>query len=213
MSYSYPLTMPTSPKPSRITWKPLDVVAASESPTSLQQQLYQHPGNAWRVEVALPPMKRAQAAEWIAFGRKLRGRWGTFYFTDPVFASPRGNPQGTPQVNGVQTVRSWTLDTKGWTASQTGLLLPGDMIRVYDGSAVKHWLHMVLTQVDSDLGGLATIDVWPSLRNAVIDGRTIYTVAPFGIFRMASNEATGWDETAGQMFGFGFSAIEAQPTS
>ncbi len=211
MSYSYPLTMPTSPKPSRITWKPLDVVAASESPTSLKQQLYQHPGNLWRVEVALPPMKRAEAAEWIAFGRKLRGRWGTFLFTDPLFASPRGTPQGSPLTDGVQTIRSFTLDTKGWTPSQAGLLLPGDMISM--GAAGIRWLYMILTKVDSGPGGLATIDVWPNLRAAHPTDWVVETAAPKGTFRMASNEATGWDETEGKMYGFGFSAVEAQPTS
>ncbi len=212
MAYTYPLTMPSEPKPSRITWKPIDVVAATEAPTSLAQQLYQHSGNAWRIEVALPPMKRAQAAEWIAFGRKLRGRWGTFLFTDPVFASPLGTPQGTPLVNGTQTERSFTLYTKGWTASQTGLLLPGDMIQVGE-TGLNQWLYMALTQVDSDPGGLATIDVWPSVRVAHPNDWSVYTAAPKGIFRMANNEATGWDETAGKVFGFGFSAVEALPTS
>lgn len=212
MPYSYPLTMPTSPQPSRITWKPLDVVAASESPTSLQQQLYAHPGNQWRIEVALPPMTRADAAEWIAFGRKLRGRWGTFLFTDPVFASPRGTPQGTPLTDGVQTLRSFTLNTRGWTASQSGLLLPGDFIQLgTSGAAI--YLFMNLTQVDSDAGGLASLDVWPSLRLAYGDGWGVQTSIPKGIFRMTDNESTGWDETEGQKFGFGFSAVEAQPTS
>ena len=72
---------------------------------------------------------------------------------------------------------------------------------------------MALTQVDSDGGGLATIDIWPSTRVAFSDGNSVFTSAPKGIFRMANNEATGWDETAGQIFGFGFSAVEAQPTS
>ncbi len=212
MAYTYPLTMPTEPKPSRITWKPFDVVAASEAPTSLIQQVYAHPGNQWRIEVALPPMKRAEAAEWIAWGRKLRGRWGTFLFTDPVFKTPRGTPQGTPLVNGTQTLRSWTLATKGWTVSQAGLLLPGDMIQVGSGTTNKY-LFMILTQVDSDSGGLATIDIWPNLRSAHGDGTDVYTSTPKGIFRMASNESTGWDEIVGQEFGFGFSAVEAQPTS
>ena len=51
-------------------------------------------------------------------------------------------------------------------------------------------LHMVISQdVDSDDQGSATINIWPSIREAPNDGDPIILNNPTGLFRLKSKQA------------------------
>lgn len=97
-----------------------------------------------------------------------------------------GDYSGTPLVAGTIT-NGDTITTDGWTASVTGLLKAGDVI-TFDGvfgvnpqnyettGLLQEFV--VLEDVDSDAGGLATIKVSPSLNDGTAtttnaDGDTI----------------------------------------
>jgi hypothetical protein len=202
MTIAYPITLPSSPAPASLRIYPRSIVAVAASPFSGAQQAYQHPAQFWQADITLPPMRRADAAPWIAAMLQLNGRYGTFRLGDDSHRTPTGAATGTPLVKGVgQTGQS--LITDGWTAGVTGILKQGDYIEV------ANRLYMVMVDANSDGSGNATLDIWPRLRAATIDNEAITVTNCRGIFRLASNEMP-WDARPGSIVeSISFTAIEA----
>ncbi len=205
MAITYPLTLPTTPVPSRMVMRALNSTAISRSPFTFEQQVFEHQGGMWLAEMSLPPMERAVAEPWISTGLKLRGLNGTFLLLPYSAKTARGSGAGTPLVDGAGQT-GLVLNTKGWTASSTGVLLAGDYLQLGTGSTSR--LYKTLNDVDSDAGGLATLDIWPRLRESPADGATIKITNPEGVFRLASNQWE-WDINTATIYGMGISAMEA----
>lgn len=129
MAITYPLTLPTTPVPSRMVMRALNSTAISRSPFTFEQQVFEHQGGMWSAEMSLPPMDRAAAEAWISTLLKLRGLNGTFLLPPYAAKVPRGIATGSPQVDG-DGQTGLTLATLGWTASQIGILLAGDYLQV-----------------------------------------------------------------------------------
>lgn len=213
MSITYPITLPGLDLPnvgvvvpiSSIRFKPRSVVAMSVSPFTLQQQIQVHQGQVWGAEVKLPPIKDAEAQQWIAAILSLNGIQGTFYLGDPALRAPRGTHPGTPLVDGAsQTGQS--LATKGWTPTQTGILLAGDWIQL--GTGLTQRIYRVLKDVNSDSNGKSTLDIWPRLRESPADSASITVHNTMGIFRMIDNEMI-WDIDVALIYGLEFETVEA----
>ena len=79
---SYPLTLPTVTGITTQNWGMERVVAVTESPFTNQEQIFEHEGAQWKATFTLPPMKRTQANEWLAFFMQLNGQFGTFLIGD-----------------------------------------------------------------------------------------------------------------------------------
>lgn len=110
-----------------------------------------------------------------------------------------------PFVNGAsQTGASLVID--GASPDETGYLLPGDYIQLGSGSTAT--LHKVLTQVDTDSAGNATLDIWPHIRTAPADNATVTVSNTVGRWRLASNE-TSWSVNEAAIYGISFSCMEA----
>lgn len=204
MAISYPVSFPDLGIKS-MNIRAMNVVGMSQSPFTGQQQVYKHQGQWWEAEVTLPPMKRAEAEQIAAFLLKLNGRYGTFTLGDPANTAPRGVGTGTPLVNGgSQTGNS--LITDGWTTSTTGIMKAGDWIQLGSGSASR--LHKVLSDVNSDASGNASLDIWPNLRSSPADNAQITVIAPKGVWRLASNDVNySIDEAS--IYGMTFACVEA----
>lgn len=140
----------------------------------------------WLGTCTFPPMTQAQADPWLAALMQCQGMLNAFQLGDPMKASPRGTPLGTPVVNGsiAMVAGGIVLYSQGWTPSQTNLLLPGDYLQV------GYRLHRVLDVVTSDSSGKAPINIWPSLREVPAGNEPIITTNPLGLFRLASNKGT-----------------------
>jgi len=208
MAISYPLTLPTASGIAQINLRAVNSVSISESPFTFKQQVIEHTGQRWEAEVSMPPMQRADAEQWISFLVSLAGVKGTFLLGDPSASTPRGSASttpGTPVVNGAsQTGASLTID--GCPASATGYLKAGDYIQLGGGSSAT--LHKVLTDVNTDASGQASLDLWPYLRSAPADDATIIVSDAKGLFRLASNQ-TDWSINNASIYGVTFPAIEA----
>lgn len=208
MTITYPLALPDYPD----LLESVDLEAASKiamtpGEFSYSQQIHEHPGQAWRLELRTIKLDRETAPRWMAFVRSLRGQVGTFSAGDPVRRVPRGTAPGAPVVDGAGQAGA-TLATRGWTASRTGILLAGDLLQVGTGSAAR--LYENLTDADSDGSGEAILDVWPDVRDAPADGVPITTTDPVGIFRMVSASVPiGW--SLGDTARVAISAIEKLP--
>ena len=75
---SYPLSLPTNVHPENVRVRRRTATAVAESPFTFQQQVYQHPGARWEIEVSLPAMPADEADEWTQFFYDLQGRVGAF---------------------------------------------------------------------------------------------------------------------------------------
>jgi len=208
MTISYPLAFPTTKGVASINLRAVNAVAISQSPFTFKQQVIAHQGQRWEADITLPPMQRADAEVWVSFLVSLAGRRGTFTMGDPNAAAARGSASvtpGTPLVNGAdQTGASLTVD--GLPTSVTGYLKVGDYIQLGGGSSAT--LHKVMTQVDSNALGQASLDLWPYVRIAPSDDATVTVGNTVGVFRLASNE-TNWSIDTAAFYGISFTATEA----
>jgi len=204
MAISYPLTFPTVKGPSQITIRLTDVVGVQASPISMEQKVYDWGGDMLAADVLLPPMKRANAEEFVAFLWALRGPLGTFLMGDPVGATPRGTWAGSPLLSGAHVAGARTLSVDGFTGGATGKA--GDWIQFGSGSSTR--LHKVLQDFTADGGGAATIEIAPRLRAALADNEPLVSSSCKGRWRLASSTREYTVELA-QVYGLRFSCIEA----
>lgn len=110
-----------------------------------------------------------------------------------------------PLVNGGSQVGD-TLVIDGCSPSVTGFLLPGDYIQL--GSSTTTQFYKVLTQVDTDASGNATLDLWPNLRSSPADNSTIIVANTKGRFRLKDN-VTQWGINEISSYGITFDCVEA----
>lgn len=181
------VALPATPGLRAVEFTDFDAVSIVGSPYTGQTQAQQWPGgDYWTGTATLPKLAQANADNWIAFLRELRGMANAFQLGFAPKATPRGTPAGTPLVDNTvsfgNVAMSQQLGTKGWTASTSGLLLPGDYIQI------GYRLHMVLDQVNSDSSGKATLTIWPSLREQPTDSIAVITSNTLGLWRLATNQ-------------------------
>lgn len=102
MSIIYPLALPQFPTigPRSVKFAGVDIVGEATSPFSGQSQEQQWPGQWWELELAYPPMFRAQAEQLVSFLLALHGKAGSFLYGDPLGKSPLGSALGTPVTGG-----------------------------------------------------------------------------------------------------------------
>lgn len=210
MAITYPRPFPTVTGIANITLRAVNQTAMTMSPFTYKQQIHNHAGKRWEAEVQLPPMRYENAEEWIAWLLSLNGRAGTFTMGDPNRASARGSASttaGTPVVNGSdQTGASLSID--GLPASATGYLKAGDYIQL--GSASTASLYKVLTDVDTNASGEATLDLWPNILTAPSDNATVIVDSAVGRWRLNSGEQD-WSINNASIYGITFAAVQVVP--
>jgi hypothetical protein len=190
MPITFPLTPPSAFQSSEITITSKAVVAVSESPDSLVEQVQVKQGQRWSASIKLRPMKRENAEQVVAFLLQLNCREGTFYLGDTANKLPRGiGTSSSLRVDGTATARSNDLATIGWTPNVTGIVKAGDWLQVGSGSTVR--LHKILADANSDSSGRASLLLWPKTRSAYASGLACSVTNPVGLFRLASPE-TNW---------------------
>ena len=205
MAISYPRDLPTNIGFAQVTLRAVNQTAMTMSRFTYKQQIYNHSGQRWEAECQVPPLKRDDAEEWIAWLLSLNGRAGTFLMGDPLGDTARGTLGGTPVVNGADQVgNSLTID--GCSNSITNWLKAGDYVQL--GSASTATLHKILQSVNTNASGQATLDIWPSMRTAPSDGSTIVTSNAVGRFRLNSGQQD-WTINNISSYGITFAAVEA----
>lgn len=199
MSYTYPLTFPNIGIKS-INIRAQNVVGASISPFTGQQQVYRHQGQWWEMEVTMPAMKRADAEQVAAFLLKMNGRYGTFLLGDPANTSPRGTGAGNPVVS-VANQSATLFASSGWTAFS-------EVLKAGDWISIDNRLYKVLDDALSDGSGVANIYVWPNLRSAYPVGTAITINSPKGLWRLSTND-TNFSIDEASVYGVTFACVEA----
>lgn len=205
MPITYPISFPSALGIAQISIRARSVVAVTESDFTFQQQVQVGQGQRWEADVTLPQMNRAYAEQFNAFLLKLNGRRGTFLLGDPNAASPQGVGGGSPVVDGASQTGN-ELNITGLTPSTTGVYLAGDYIQL--GTGASAYLHKILSDVDSDSNGDATLLIWPSLRASPSNGASIIVNNTVGRFRLAES-VSQFDINSESTYTIQFSAVEA----
>lgn len=149
---------PTTPVPNNVILRSVSPTLTSQS-HSLKVQRRSRGAHRWSFELTYPTLTREGLAPLQAFAIGQQGQAGTFTFVCPGRVFPLGVATGTPLVDGSdQTGR--TVNTKGWTASQAGIMKAGDFV-LFDGHTK---VYMIREDADSDSGGLAALEIEPALR-------------------------------------------------
>ena len=203
MAISYPLALPTHTRISQVSLTASNAVAYSRSPFTFAGQAHAYSGQIWQADVTLPPMRRTDAEQWIAWLVSLRGQLGHFFLGDPLGCRARGLANtfaGTPIITS-QT--GGTIAVTGASASKDGWLLAGDYIQIGTGSDAT--LHKVLQDVNTDSSGNVSLDVWPHVRGT--RSESVIVADTKGRFRLATNEQS-WSINNASVYGISFSAME-----
>lgn len=193
MAITYPLPLPVSIGIAQITFRPINMVAISQSPFTFSQQVHAYAGEKWGADIVLPRMNKPSAEPWMAWLTALRGRYGTFHLTDPANPTPRGTATAAT-ITGALGARSVTVD-------MTGTLLAGDYFSL--GSGASKRLYKVL----QDQSGDGTLEIWPALR-AAASAATADLTAATGVFRLLTN-APDWTIEGAAQYTSAFSCEEA----
>ena len=156
--------MPTSPNFVMSTFRLNYTVATAESPFSGKSKTQEFDRVFWEADVSLPPMKRADFADWQSWITRLKGGTNHFKFADPDALTNRGTYDGTHLVtNSRVSNTSVTLSFSGNTitagASTFGSNIVGDYIHVTGAdNAENNGTHKITTTtsatvvvVDTDL--------------------------------------------------------------
>jgi hypothetical protein len=191
--------------PNNIVITPTSVVGVDHSPYTLKSQVQVYPGQMWKADVTLAPMRKDFAEQWVAFFLALNGQQGTFLLGDPNSLAPRGVATGTPVVTGTPASGQNQLPTGGWTPNVTNILKAGDWIQL--GTTNPH-LHKNLFNANSDSSGNVTLTLWPNLRIAPTAGDALTLTNTVGQFRLATNNMPYAIDTS-QYYDISFSAVEA----
>lgn len=203
MTISYPITLPASPVPARVSFIARHVVGRTASPFTGEQQIQQFNGQWWEAVVEYAPMNRASADGVAAALMQLLGGYGTLFIHDPAATTARGTVAGTPLVNGASQTGN-SLITDGWSAGAT--ILAGDYIQL--GSSTTTRLYRNLKDVTADGSGNATLDIFPRLRESPGNNDAITKASCKGTFRLLGNDVE-WTTDDAMLYGIAFRAIEA----
>ncbi|WP_305047200.1 hypothetical protein [Geoalkalibacter sp.] len=178
-------TFPQDIPVARAEWGLRSNTQTYRSPLSGATQTLELPGARWFARLTLPELTAAEWRTLAALLVGLRGQAGRVRLWDHGHPAPAGTALGVPVVSGAGQT-GVALATSGWQASQSGVLLPGDYVQVGDE------LKMVMTQVDSNGAGAATIQIEPPLRQSPAGGSLLVLTRPSCLMMLADDEQTRW---------------------
>lgn len=167
------------------------VVAVSESPFTLDTQVFAHQGARWEAEVTLRVVDHSEARSVEAFIIGLKGQENTFTFGNPLHTSSL--------ANGAVSSAAIRAETFEMTSGASAALTAGTYFELND------YLYIV---TEDKAANEATLKFQPPLRIAVSSQQTIKYNLPTTIWRMSANDI-GWSINSTSLYKFTFSCVEA----
>jgi len=175
---------PGLPNPSQASCILAPNTRVHTSPLTNSEQSVSLPGSVWKVSYGWGLLLEPQWRRMSAFVAGLGGTAGRFNFS-PLHAPRRATGTGTPVIDGANQLGT-TLNLRGW-APGAQAFLAGDFLSYVDTSS-RPRLHIALADAIADVDGKAAVLVAPPLRRPGNDGAPVEIAAPYGIFRLATNE-------------------------
>ena len=189
-----------SVNPGTFEWRLESNTQILESPLTKAVQTIEQPGARWSATLGYINLIDPDVALLQAFLAQLRGMANRFTLANFERSTPRGIATGTPLVNGASQTGT-SLNTKGWTASQTGIMKAGDYF------TVNGELKMMAADANSDGTGLATLVFEPPLRASPADNAALTVNSPTATF-MLRDSKVGWPRHAPAFRNFTIDCIE-----
>ena len=174
---------PTSPNFRSLNFK-------DNRPTLLNQtlsgkkQVRQIGSQYFSFTVQMPPLQQEKAQEVFAFLQKQKGSFEDFTIVAPLDNLGAGKAETDIQVVGAHTSGDASIVLDGFTASQTGALKAGDIIKFANHSKV----YMVQSDIDSDGTGALTVLISPNLVASLADNEAVTVNKPSFTVYLESNE-------------------------
>ena len=134
--------------------------------------------------VQMPPLQREKAQEVFAFLQKQKGSFEDFTIVAPLDNLGAGKAETDIQVVGAQSAGDASIVLDGFSASQTGALKAGDIIKFANHSKV----YMVQSDIDSDSGGALTVLISPNLVASLADNEAVTVNKPSFTVYLENNE-------------------------
>jgi hypothetical protein len=206
---AYPLTAPAIAGlgPQDFSLTAINVIGENDSPFSLSQEIQLWPGQLWEIEANFPPMLTSEGEQWVSFLLALYGKYGTFLMGDYNRPTPQGPMSGSPVVSGSNAAGAYELFVRGAAASVTNWAVAGDYVQITAPGSPQR-LYKILQNASSDGSGDVTLNIFPSLREALSDGNPIIIENCAGTFRLQQNSYT-WKIDHNKMYSISFKAKEA----
>lgn len=183
MTISYPLALPTHTGIRSVEMRATNAVAYGRSPFTFGGQAFAYSGQMWQADITLPPMKRADAEQWIAWLMSLRGQYGTFLMGDPLGATPRGTALAgrvnlfdySEQFDNAYWTKTRVSVTSNATTSPDGKLTAEALITDTTATAT----HFVQRSISCTSGVSYTLSVYAKAQSA-LNIRVSLPTTPFG---------------------------------
>lgn len=134
--------------------------------------------------VQMPPLQQEKAQEVFAFLQKQKGSFEDFTIVAPLDNLGAGKAETDIQVVGAHTSGDASIALDGFTASQTGALKAGDIIKFANHSKV----YMVQSDIDSDGSGALTVLISPNLVASLADNEAVTVNKPSFTVYLENNE-------------------------
>ena len=132
----------------------------------------------------MPPMQQEKAMEIFAFLQKQKGSFEDFTITAPLDNLGASKGETDILVAGVHSAADGSIALDGFTASTTGALKAGDLIKFASHTKV----YMVQSDIDSDGSGALTVLISPNLISSLADNEAVTVNRPSFTVYLESNE-------------------------
>ena len=174
---------PTSPNFRSINFK-------DNRPTLLNQtlsgkkQVRQIGSQYFSFTVQMPPLQQEKAQEVFAFLQKQKGSFEDFTIVAPLDNLGAGKAETDIQVVGSQSAGDSQIELDGFSASQSGALKAGDLIKFANHSKV----YMVRSTIDSEADGTLDLLISPNLVASLADNEAVTVNKPSFTVYLENNE-------------------------
>jgi hypothetical protein len=128
--------------------------------------------------ISTPPLTTTDYKEIMGFLVSQEGPLGAFQVVLPEISTPAGSiTSNTLAVNGAHSAGDTSIAVDGGTASATGYLKKGDVIRFIDTTTPANnvKVYMVTADLDLDGTGAGTLSIQPGLIDGVNNDSTVET--------------------------------------
>jgi hypothetical protein len=174
---------PTSPNFRSLNFKDNRPTLVNQT-LSGRKQVRQIGSQYFSFTVQMPPLQQEKAQEVFAFLQKQKGSFEDFTIVAPLDNLGAGKAETDIQVVGAHTSGDASIVLDGFTASQTGALKAGDLIKFANHSKV----YMVRDTADSLSAGEMTLTIEPNLVASLADNEAVTVNKPSFTVYLESNE-------------------------
>lgn len=161
-------SFPTSPGFSALNFQNVRPTLVNQS-LSGRRAVRQIGSQYFMFTVSMPPMNQDNAMDIFAFLQKQKGSFESFQIKIPLQNRGADKSRTAVKVVGSHSATDSTIALDGFTASTTGVLKAGDLIKFAGHTKV----YMVQSDIDSDGSGAATVLIEPGIVTTLADNEVV----------------------------------------